>query len=251
MLNIHAVVLAAGKSSRFIGPQSKLLTKLAGQEILLYSLKLLESLKLPKTYVLGHQKTELQTLIIAHQNSPTAFALQAEPLGTGHALVCSLDSWTGTDILVLNGDMPLLDIALLQSFILQHRNQRADISFITFNAQNPSGYGRVIATPQTVKIVEHKDCNAAQLLQTKVNAGVYLFARDFLRQNLPRLNTSNAAKEFYLTDLIALGSLQQCKIATFQGPEELLVGINTNAEFAVAEAILKRKTANVMLNLNL
>ena len=241
MSNVHAVVLAAGKSSRFIGPWSKLLTPLNGQEMVLYSLKLLEQLKLPKTFVLGHQHELIQPLLAKHSSLPELyFALQTLQLGTGHALACSRDSWTKPNILVLNGDMPLLQAKLVQQLIAKHNQTQAVVSFVTFNASNPINYGRVFVNHNNVRIVEHRDCNAQQLTCKQVNAGVYLFAREFLEQNLEKLDYNNAAKELYLTDLISIASKAKHQIVTLLGPENQLLGINTNAELAAAVKLLKR-----------
>lgn len=142
--NIFAIVLAAGKSTRFVGPESKLLTPLCGKALILYPLKLLEDLGINKCFVLGHKAAIIQKLILKKATSPINFALQLEQLGTGHAVARSKQEWQGNQILILNGDMPLISPQLIKNLIAIHIQKNATVSLIAFEATDPGCYGRVI-----------------------------------------------------------------------------------------------------------
>jgi bifunctional UDP-N-acetylglucosamine pyrophosphorylase/glucosamine-1-phosphate N-acetyltransferase len=237
--DIYTVVLAAGRSSRFLGPDSKLLTKLAGQELVLYPLQLLEALKLPKNFVLGHAAERIKPLLESRAKFPINFAYQLQQLGTGDALACSQENWQGKHILVLNADMPLLSTALLENLATAHTAASATITFGAFCTKTPNSYGRVVQSVQQIKIVESKDCNEAEKQINLVNAGVYLFERNFLEENIHKLDANNMAQEFYLTDLIGLGSAHGQKIQLIEASETEALGINTLQDFAVAETALR------------
>lgn len=241
MQNIYAVVLAAGRSKRFLGPTSKLLTPLCGRPVLLYCLQLLESLNLPKSFVLGHEAEKVQTLIEQHAQQPASFDLQTEQLGTGHAVACSQQSWQGSQILVLNADMPLVTPELIDKLVTSHVSTRATASFVAFEATDPGSYGRVIQSHDSVQIIEAKDCSDTEKQARLVNAGIYLFERKFLENYINKLENKNASREFYLTDLIGIASNQNLKINVIKAPEKILLGINTLEDFALVEKQLAKQ----------
>lgn len=290
--NIFAIVLAAGKSTRFVGPESKLLTPLCGKELILYPLELLEDLGINKCFVLGHKAAIIQKLILKKAKSPTSFAFQLEQLGTGHAVACSKQEWRESQILILNGDMPLVSAELIKNLIAVHVQKNATVSFVAFKATDPGCYGRVIVdnnhssklqcaySPHCVRdniknkycptqsplekkllgqrddslccesrkkfnnpieIIEFKDCTDTQKTINFVNAGIYLFDRTFLETQINNLNSQNAAREFYLTDLVGIASTQTAKVIVSRAPEAEVLGINTLEDFAKVEKNLKQK----------
>lgn len=240
---MQVIILAAGKSSRFNTTASKLSFTLCGQALIVYPVRLFSQLGLPITFVLGHQKEQLQTLInssitIYNPSSTITYAEQHEPQGTGHALLCTRHLWQNENILVINGDMPLVTQDIIQQLITQHITTQATITFATAHVTNPAltGYGRVIEHNQSVAIVEARDFTSIPEQYPLINAGIYCFKRRFLEQVLPSLRASTSG-EIYITDLIAQANITGELIKTIQVPFSAIQGINTLEELAQAEQI--------------
>lgn len=243
--NVCAVVLAAGQSKRFLSKTSKLLTKICGKEMISFPLSLLESLDIKKTFVLGHEREQVSTLISKKAKHSTSFVYQNEQLGTGHALACSRKKWCRNSVLALNGDMPLVTSNLVKKLITEHKQKAAAISFVAFKATDPGQYGRVFCADGKVEIVEWKDCSDEQRTNNLVNAGLYIFAKDFLEQSIDELSDKNASAEFYLTDLVAIASSKDLTVNVVEAPEAECLGVNTVEELEAAEAALKARGENI------
>src|SRR5689334_22146666 len=106
--NVQGIILAAGKSTRFNTGKTKLLEKICGQEMILFITRLLAQSNIPTIVVVGHQKDELIDCLNTHHTPPLQYIIQEEQRGTGHALRCTQQIWHTTDLLVLNGDIPLI-----------------------------------------------------------------------------------------------------------------------------------------------
>lgn len=236
--SIQAIVLAAGKSSRFNTGRSKLLERLCGQEMILYPVKVLEELKIETTLVVGYQAEAIKKAIAEYNLNTVSFVHQTEQNGTGHAVAQTKAQWNQDTILILNGDMPLVDKTILEELIQTHETSDATISFVTaHNADPNNAYGRVIKKDNQIQIIEAKDFNGDPAEQCCINAGVYVFKRSFLEKHIDLLSAKNAAKEYYLTDLINIAQQENEKIETIKAPFDHVRGINTLREFWTAEQI--------------
>ena len=235
---IQAIILAAGKSTRFNTGRSKLLERLCGQEMILYTTKLFESLSLPTTVVLGYEAENVKKVISAH-HAEIIFAEQSEQKGTGHALACSQQTWLADHILVVNADMPLITKKIINELVEKHLSTNSDVSFVTSHTENPSqsGYGRVIEKNGTIKIVEARDYENAPADECCINAGIYIFKKTFLHTYLPQLNNQNTSNEYYLTDLIEKAATNNLDVQTIAAPFDHIRGVNTLKELWSAEQI--------------
>jgi bifunctional UDP-N-acetylglucosamine pyrophosphorylase / glucosamine-1-phosphate N-acetyltransferase len=239
---IHAIILAAGMSSRFGTEFNKLLVQLCGVPLVVRTIRSLEELQIPITVVVGYQREALIETITTHAEYPLSFAIQEIPRGTGHAVLCSRHHWDSNHILVLNGDMPLLSRDIINSLIAQHFTRQATVSFVTAIPDSTThAYGRVLHTDAGVAIVEAKDFTGDTTIFYPINAGVYIFERAFLESAIDLLTTNNASKELYLTDLIAVASGQGKIVCTLEVPFDNIRGVNTIAEFAVAQSVERKK----------
>jgi bifunctional UDP-N-acetylglucosamine pyrophosphorylase/glucosamine-1-phosphate N-acetyltransferase len=165
---------------------------------------------------------------------------QSEQLGTGHAVQVSCGWWERFDhVLVLGGDLPLLTLRTLRSFVDFHFDADAACSLLSFVASDPDGYGRIIRSAGTVSIVEHKDATPEQRLVREVNAGCYLFETKALSRAIGRLKNDNAQGEYYLPDVVGLMNGEGMKIKTLAAEERELLGVNTQAELAAAAAVVR------------
>lgn len=239
--SVQAVILAAGKSSRFKTGKTKLVEKICGQEMVLYPTSLLVHLKLPVTVVVGFQKELVEKVITRQFPNDVTFVHQTEQLGTGHAIACSQHTWTRDHILIMNGDMPLVNAEIISQLYERHLSKNAAISFVTAHNCDPSaaGYGRVIKENDSIEIIEAKEFKGDLSQNCCINAGVYLIKRTFLEENIHNLQQSAIAQEWYITDLIKAASDKKLGVETIAAPFDCIRGINTFKELWAAEQIKK------------
>lgn len=240
MLNskLQAIVLAAGKAKRFKTGRTKLLEKICGQEMILYATKMLEQLKIKTTIVVGHQKNDIQRIITDHHADTILFAHQEKQLGTGHAVLCTKEHWQSENILVLNGDMPLITEEIIIELYQQHSQSKAAISFVISHLDHPNhSYGRVIKHADQITIVEAKDFKGDPNDHCWINAGIYLINKNFLEKYIEKIESNNANNEFYLTDLVGIASDQSLSVKTVSAPFDRIRGVNNLEELWVAEQI--------------
>lgn len=239
---IQGVVLAAGKATRFRSHKSKLLEPLCGRPMIGYVTQLLQSCDIPTTYVIGYQAQIVQQTIessLHHNDTRTAFVLQEEQKGTGHALMVSQPTWTHDHILVMNGDMPLVTQDTVNRLIEKHVASKAAVTFVIAHNADPDqkGYGRVVKDESSIKIVEAKDFSGDIHEHCCINAGIYIFDRRFLETYIRTLTPENAAKELYITDLVHIASNQKLVVETVTTSFDQVRGVNTFKELWTAEQI--------------
>ena len=237
--SIQAIILAAGKSTRFHTDKTKLAEPICGQPMILFSTKLLQSLNIPTTVVIGYQKETIKEIITKQHADRVEFATQEKQEGTGHALACTKHLWNHENILVLNGDMPLINADLINLLCQEHLKTNAVISFITAcNDDTSSGaYGRIVRKDNKIAIVEAKDFSGDINEHCCINAGIYLINKNFLEGYITKLDDNNASKEFYITDLVKIASDNNLTVTTAPAPFDTIRGINTFQELWAAEQI--------------
>ncbi len=242
-MNLHVCVLAAGQSKRIQSKLSKVLHPLCGRPLILHVLKAVEGL-LPSsiTVVIGYQRDEiLETL----DEKTVDFVIQEHQLGTAHALgeyLKQKPEITG-HLLVLSGDTPLIPTELLQRLVQSASEKNVELSLFTTELPDPTGYGRIIrdASNTVERIVEEADASESQCKIREINAGVYLFDVASLRSWIPKVNSTNKQKEFYLTDVVALALQDKKTVLPLLGESEELMGINTRVELAEATRLMRRR----------
>lgn len=190
--------------------------------------------------IVGYQSEKVKAAL---QHIPNLeFVEQTEQLGTGHAvqqLLPHLEGFQG-DLLVLNGDVPLLRSQTLKHLIETHQRHQNAVTLLTAHVPNPQGYGRVFCDGQNLikQIVEDRDCNAAQKQNHRINAGIYCFNWPQLAKVLPQVQANNDQKEYYLTD--ACNLMQPVMAVDVEDYEEIL-GINDRKQLATAYEILQER----------
>jgi bifunctional UDP-N-acetylglucosamine pyrophosphorylase / glucosamine-1-phosphate N-acetyltransferase len=232
MFNKSIIILAAGAGTRMKSDTPKVLHKISGKAMLYYSIK--EALKLSDdiTVVLFHQAARVQAEMEKYFTNIN-FVIQdhANYPGTGGAVMNITPKYE--KVLVLNGDMPLIQSSELEKFDID-----ATIVMSVLELDSADGYGRVIIENGNVKkIVEQKDANKEELKVTTANAGIYQFETKFLLENLAKLNNNNAQKEYYITDLIEMAIEQGKVLKPLAVNEENFKGVNSKVELADAEVI--------------
>ena len=202
---VAVAILAAGKGTRMKSDLPKVLHLLAGRSLVervLDSCNLLQPKR--QIVIIGYQGTKVQQAL-SHRRD-VEFVEQREQLGTGHAvqqLIPCLQDYEG-DILVLNGDAPLLRPETLYNLVTTHQTYNNAATLLTAKLPNPQGYGRVFCNEQNLisQIIEERDCNTEQKQNPRVNAGIYCFNWQKLAEALPKLSTNNDQKEYYLTEVV-------------------------------------------------
>ncbi|MFZ2969366.1 MAG: bifunctional UDP-N-acetylglucosamine diphosphorylase/glucosamine-1-phosphate N-acetyltransferase GlmU [Sulfuricurvum sp.] len=231
---LSIVILAAGKGSRMKSPKAKVLHEIGGREMLYYSIKAAREMTDDVIVVVAHQKEEVIAAMERYFEGLTFVVQDTENFpGTGGAMMGVHPKYE--DVLVLNGDMPLVERASIEKF----RANPADIVMSVIALKNPSGYGRVIIEKDhVIRIVEEKDATYAEKQVQSVNAGVYAFKHHVLQTYLPALTNDNAQGEYYLTDVIALARNDDLTITPLFVHETEFKGVNSKADLAHAEEIL-------------
>ncbi|MCX5921870.1 MAG: bifunctional UDP-N-acetylglucosamine diphosphorylase/glucosamine-1-phosphate N-acetyltransferase GlmU [Candidatus Dependentiae bacterium] len=240
LLNLQAIVLAASTSSSFNAHKTKLAEKICGQEMVLYSTKLLESLNIPTTLVVGYQKELIQDIVTQHHHDNVHFVVQEEQHGTAHAILCARNSFQADNILVMHGDMPLVTKEIIEKLYAKHIETQATISFIVAHNDDPSGfsYGRVVKQGDNkIQIVEAKEFDGDLHDHCYVNAGIYIVTNDFLSNNINEIEKNDTSKQFYFTDIIKIASDLNQPITTVKASFDRIRGINNFQELWAAEQV--------------
>ena len=239
-MSLSIIILAAGKGTRMKSTLPKVLHSISGFSMLYYSIKEAKKISDDITVVLFHQADLVQDSMKEYF-SDIKFVIQdyKNYPGTGGAV---MNIETSHDkVLVLNGDMPLVEEEELRLFT----QSDSDIVMSVINLENPDGYGRVIIEDDEVqRVVEQKDASSSELLTKSVNAGVYLFKKHILSTYLPKLSNANAQGEYYITDLVELAKNDGFKISPLYVKEENFKGVNSKKDLSDAEVIMQSRIKN-------
>jgi len=244
MHNLVAVIMAAGKGTRMKSKLPKVMHSLAGKTLIEHVLDTVTQVGIERPLVIvGHGRAEIE----AHISQRAELVAQTEQLGTGHAVMQALPYLEGAQtVLVLSGDQPLLKVETLQALINLHEGEGVSATVLTAKMAQPFGYGRVIKNGILVtKIAEEKDATSEQRQIKEINTGTYCFKASALKEALAQITTQNAQGEYYLTEvfdvLLKLGE----KVLAYCTPDSNeALGINSRAQLAEAEAIMRDRIAD-------
>ena len=246
-MNIHTIILAAGAGSRMKSNQAKVLQRIGGMSMLQRVLQTTTKLNSKSTVVLGHDKEGvLRHLQGIEGNISTA--IQANQLGTADAVKSAMHNTTSDEtILVLYGDVPLVSEKSLQELIDKSEN---GFSILTTHLDDPFGYGRVITDTNNfaTAIVEEKDASDDEKLINEIFTGILCINQKLLAAGLQEITNNNAAKEFYLTDLVKIISAKGIKIIPIRANNDEVRGANSKSELESLESILRNMNAQDLLD---
>jgi len=238
---LAVAVLAAGKGTRMKSSLPKVLQPLAGATLVERVLSSCNGFQPERQLlIVGHKAEQVEQQLNHLQG--LEFVLQQPQNGTGHAvqqLLPVLEGFYG-ELLVLNGDVPLLRPSTIEQLLNEHRSSGADVTLLTARLADPTGYGRVFSDQQgrVSTIVEHRDCSDEQRQNNLTNAGIYCFNWKKLAAVLPQLCSDNDQGELYLTDTVAL--LPIAMHMEVADPDEVN-GINDRRQLAQCEALLQER----------
>ncbi|EIC07158.1 Bifunctional protein glmU [Microbacterium laevaniformans OR221] len=245
--SLAVVILAAGQGTRMRSSLPKVLHRIGGRPLVGHVLDTARDLSPAHVLVVVRHERDLVADAVTGISPEVVVVDQDEIPGTGRAVEVALDAvpdFVG-DVLVLSGDVPLLDADTLSTLIRDHRSSRAAITLLSAVLDDATGYGRVVrATNGGVeRIVEQKDATAAEAAISEINAGVYVFRAELLRAQLARVGTENAQGEKYLTDVVGLArAAGHVVTASVVSDVSLTLGVNDRAQLAEAGRLLNART---------
>ncbi|MHC5228481.1 bifunctional UDP-N-acetylglucosamine diphosphorylase/glucosamine-1-phosphate N-acetyltransferase GlmU [Enterococcus sp. LJL99] len=243
MENKYVIILAAGKGTRMKSKLYKVLHLVAGKPMVEHIIDQVEKTNPSEVVtIVGHGAEAIKS----HLGDRSSYALQAEQLGTGHAVMQAQDLLEGKKgtTLVITGDTPLLTNETLTNLFDYHQGKNASATILTAHAENPTGYGRIIRDHVGIveKIVEQKDASQQEALVQEINTGTFCFDNEALFSALAKIDTNNAQGEYYLTDIIEILKKEGKTVAAYQMADfDEAMGINDRVALAEANKIMHRR----------
>jgi bifunctional UDP-N-acetylglucosamine pyrophosphorylase/glucosamine-1-phosphate N-acetyltransferase len=234
---LSAIILAAGKGTRMRSVLPKVLQPLASKPLIHHVIETTQQLSVRQTVVVAGFGLEAVQQACADVAS-LAWAVQAEQLGTGHAVMQALDHLTDQETaLILYGDVPLIQQDTLKRLValIDHEHP---LALLTVNLPEPKGYGRIVRNMahKILSIVEEKDASDAQKQIGEVNTGIMAVRGAQLKQWLGRLKNHNAQGEYYLTDIIAMAVQDGFNVKSTEASSEMeVLGVNDKVQLAYLE----------------
>lgn len=248
-----ALILAAGKGTRMKSDQPKVLCEVLFKPMLQWVIEAcrgarIDSICAVTGYGAGMVEERLRSSGIEIET-----ALQAEQLGTGHAVMCArdfLERHRGGDVVILGGDAPFIDPETIERSYGQHRREKNAITIITACPDDPTGYGRIVRGGSGVeRIVEHKDATGEELRIREINSGAYWFAVDNLLEVLGELGNANAQGEYYLPDTIALTLEKGRKVGAYISDNaDVVLGANSRLQLMQLNQIANRRVIERLMD---
>jgi bifunctional UDP-N-acetylglucosamine pyrophosphorylase / glucosamine-1-phosphate N-acetyltransferase len=235
------IIMAAGMGKRMFSKTPKILHPILGKCVIQFVVDLARDIASSEiVVVVGESGPQVRKLL----GDSVRYAVQSVPRGTGDAVQKGLAVCRHPNILILSGDVPLLQKKTILDMIGEHTAERAALTFLTCDFSDPHGYGRVVRDRKNkvVKIVEDADASSVQKKIREVNAGIYFTRRDLLGRSLQKVDTDNRQGEYYLTDIVREILSGREKVVGFKTAfEDELVGINTQADLLRVRGLIKNR----------
>ncbi len=249
---IKSVILAAGKGTRMKSNTSKVLHKIFGKSVLGYVLDSSKNIVSESFVIVGHHAEEVTEYVEKNYKCAKTI-LQSPQLGTGHAvsMACPyLENFDG-QVIILNGDLPLMTEDSIRKFIEYHNSKNSDLTIMSTILDDPANYGRIIREKDdSLKcIVEAKDASPEEISVKEINVGVYLLNWGKIKSAFSQLTTNNAQGEYYLTDIISWGKKNNLNVHAYilENSDESY-GINSRKDLAYATKIMNDRKLNSLMD---
>ena len=242
---IDIIILAAGKGTRMKSELPKVMHQIDGQSMLARVIATAKTLKPKKIIsVIGYGADAIKEQF--ESDKTLVFAIQEKQLGTGHAVQQAIPFLSEDYSLILYGDVPLISQCLLEQLV---KSSSAGIGLITFEKENPTGYGRVVRHEGEIKkITEEKDCNPAEKQIKEINTGIMCIKTELLINWLEKIDNKNAQQEYYLTDIIALAVSDKIKVGhVIAKQEHEIQGVNSVSELIYLERVVLQDKAKQLI----
>ena len=242
--DVGVVILAAGKGTRMKSDMAKVLHKVAAKSMVVHVIECAKKIVWDNVIVVvGHQAQTVKDEVGKHFK--VDFAVQEQLLGTGDAVKTAIpDLKSGIkDVLVLCGDVPLIQENTLLNMLNQHKENQAKVSVLAVDVDDPAGYGRIVLDDhnQMLCIKEEADASVAEKEIKKINTGIYCFDKKLLVSVIDEIKPDNNQAEYYLTDVIEIAQKRHEKIlvVTMDDPNQV-IGVNTLDELEKAGRLIQK-----------
>ncbi len=245
---LSVIILAAGQGTRMRSALPKVLHVLADRPLLEHVIDTAEQIGADDIHVVYGHGGQIVPTTLAHRT--VAWVMQAQQLGTGHAVAQALpDIKPGNQVLILYGDVPLVSVETLTTLLKSAAND--GFGLLTVTLTDASGYGRIIRDKSgaVTRIVEHKDATEQERQVNEVNTGILSVSSDRLNVWLKRLDNNNVQGEYYLTDIIAMAVQEGLTISTVSsGDENEVLGVNNKRQLATLERYYQQLQADRLMD---
>lgn len=236
------IILAAGLGTRMKSQKAKVLHEIHGQPMVHYVVSTAAQIA-PQgiVVVVGHQADRVEAAV--RSTHAARFALQAEQLGTGHAVNCAMQDLpeNASDVIILCGDVPLIRPETLGRLWENHTASERTLTVLGVEKDNPTGYGRLILDEDGVftGIVEEADATEEQKAVRLVNSGIYCVQKNFLAHALGEVSADNAQGEYYLTDIVGIGHAMGRPMGVLTGTDaNEVIGVNSPEELKIVTDLM-------------
>lgn len=243
MVDIRAVVLAAGKGTRMNSDEPKCAHYIIDKTMIEYVIDSLNGAKINDVItVVGYRREVIEDIL----KDRSRYAYQEEQLGTAHAVLMTeeyLKDKTGITLIAI-GDMPFVSKSTYSNLIATHIQEKADLTILTTDHPNPYGYGRIVRDEddEILEIVEEKDCTKLQRSISEINSSVYLVDNQKLFESIREIKANNHQKEYYLTDIVKIFKKKGYKVFGFKASDyKEISGVNDKLQLAEMEGLLRDK----------
>lgn len=242
--DVAAIILAAGVGKRMRSDLAKVLHLALGRPLLDYVLDAVQGVGARRIIVVvGHQAEKVRSAVAGRG---VEFVLQAEQLGTGHAVRQAEPLLAGHegDVLVLCGDTPALSSRTLEELYATHSRTGAAATVLTAELDDPTGYGRVLRAPDgsVLRIVEHKDATPEERREREINSGLFAFTARDLFAALSQVDAENAQEEYYLTDTLEILRRMQRRVSAYRCVDRReVLGVNTLEQLREVERFMAER----------
>ncbi len=247
-MNIHTIILAAGEGTRMNSNRAKSLQTVGGTSMLEKICRTAGKISKDITLIVGFDKESIINKANTFADLNITTSLQPKPIGTGDAVKCGLDKVSsGSKVLVLYGDVPLIKKATLDNLIAESSE---GASILTTTLEDPFGYGRVKKTESgfASAIIEEKDADSDEKKIKEVFTGILCVDKELLETSLQEVTNNNAANEFYLTDIVSIMSSKGVNINTCISSNEEVQGANNKKELEKLESIYRSMKTEDLFN---
>jgi bifunctional UDP-N-acetylglucosamine pyrophosphorylase / glucosamine-1-phosphate N-acetyltransferase len=250
---IAIAIMAAGKGTRLKSKHPKVLHEVGGKPILAHVIATAAQVVPARDIfvIIGHEADRVREAV---SSTGVNFVLQAEQRGTGHALMVARAALSGYDqIVVLYGDAPLITVETVKKLCAFHSAEKATMTVLSADLENPFGYGRVIRkgarSSEVQAIVEEKSATPQQKKIREINSGCYAFAGLALYEHIDQLSDKNAHGEYYLTDMAGLFHRARKKVVVIKTVDASeVLGSNTRAEMMMLDAQMRLAKCRELLD---
>ncbi len=243
---LSAIILAAGKGTRMSSPLPKVLHPVSGIPMVLYPIRAARGAGAKTIRVVAGYGLNLVKNVL--ESAAVEVFPQANPQGTADAVKSAQVDTLQGDVVILNGDHPLVSSEDLKKLWVEFKNQKLDLALVSCVLKDPKSFGRIVRNHgELYTVVEAADASASVLEIKEVNTGIYFVSAEVLQEAIPRIRNNNSKSEYYLTDIIMIAKELGYKVDALKTNARAAWGVNTQIELAQANKYFFKRNVKRLL----